>query len=412
MTERDRRRKIIDHLRAGETQSAADELAGSHESYPGDGLLHHVIGLAFASNGTLGAALEQLETAARLSPRSAAILADLAQVLLAHGSAEEAIGSAEAALDADPSLAIAHFTLGRACLVVETAKQSRRAPAPPTGFDFPVIDGRAPLYLRALSEMETALDEAPPFIAAIRGTLAFAYLRAGHFHAALEQLRVQLVELLSGDEADRVADRLRSVEYEIARESYWTAVAEDGRDRHPPQAGACPHPEELLRTAHACAVSEYGTGDTTPAIRDALACARAAGYAPRPTAVTRFEAEDAILQQLSDIHSLIAGGLECVHEGELRFLPFDVLHSVALGPPNYWRDADVEMTSGQMLQVAVPSLYRLSLCSPNDLIQSGRFTQFKYEPGETRYARAIGSRNLATENGIIPFADVRALRFV
>jgi len=405
VTERERRRKIIDHLRAGETQSAADELAGSRESYPGDGVLHHAIGLAFASKGTLGAALDQLETAARLSPDSATITADLAQVRLAQGKLEEAIESAEAAVEIDPTLAIAHFTLGRACLAVDLAKQSRRTSAPPAGFDFPVVDGRTVLYLRALNEMETALDASPPFSAAIRAALAFAYLRAGHFHAALEQLRAELVELPAGDEVERVADRLRSVEYEIARESYWSAVADEGEfglGREP--AGG---PEEILRAAHACAVSATESG-----LAEALARARAAGYGPRPALVARFDAPEAIYQEVSDVHTFIAGGLECVHEGELRFLPFSMLRSVTLGPQAYWRTASAGMVSGETLEVAVPSLYRLSLRSPNDLIQTGRFTQFKYAPGETRYARAIGSRNLATEQTVIPFADVKAIRFI
>jgi protein involved in temperature-dependent protein secretion len=404
MTERERRQKIVGHLRAGEAQSAADELARSLEQYPGDGLLHHAIGLAFASSGTLGAAREQLEAAAELSPDSAIVLADLAQVRLAQGKAEEAIESAEMAAALDPSLAIARFTLGRACLTVESARQSRRPGDPPAGFDFPVVDGRAELYLRALSEMEMALDASPPFVVAVRAGLAFAYTRAGHFHAAIEQLRAELVEMPSGEEADRVANRLQSLEHEIARESYWSAVAEDAGQEPLLLPDA---PEALLRAAHACAVRGDDAG-----LAEALGRARAAGYGPRRALVARYDAEDGIFQEVSDVHFFIEGGLECVHEGELRFLPFGLLQSLTLGPPAHWRSAQAELVSGETLLVAVPALYRLSLRSPNDLIQSGRFTQFKYSPGETRYARAIGSRNLATEETVIPFADVKAIRFI
>jgi protein involved in temperature-dependent protein secretion len=403
MSERERRQRIIDHLRAGEPRSAAAELAGSREQYPGDELLHHAIGLAFASNGTLGAAREQLEAAAELSPSSAIILTDLAQVRLAQGKPDEAIESADAALELDPSLAIAQFTLGRACLLAESARQSRNLPAPPPGFDFPLLDGRAPAYLRALRAMENALESAPPFSGAIRAALAFAYLRAGHHHAALEQLRAQLLEVGAGEEADRVADRIHSLECEIARETYWSAIMESS----PSAPGHDDDAELLLRAAHIAAVS----GDEE-AFAQAMAQARCAGYAPRPAAVARSDAEDGIYQELSDVHSLIAGGLECVCEGALRFLPFAELDSVTLGPVTQWRQAGVRLTSGDALEVAVPLLYRHSIRSPNDLIQSGRFTQFKYAPGESRYARAIGSRNLATETGVIPFADVTAIRFI
>lgn len=404
MTERERRQRIIAHLRAGEPRSAAAELASSREQYPGDGLLHHAIGLAFASNGTLGAAREQLEAAAELSPDSAIILADLGQVRLAQGKWDEAVESAQNALEVDPSLAIAHFTLGRAFLLAESARQSRNPPAPLPGFDFPLLDGRAPAYLRALRAMEDALESAPPFSAAIRGTLAFAYIRAGHHHAALEQLSAQLVELGAGEEAERVADRIHSVECEIARETYWPTIMESA----PPAPDQDGDAEALLRAAHIAAVS----GDED-AFAQAMARARAAGYAPRPALVTRSDTEDGIYQELSDVHSLIAGGLECVCEGELRFLPFAQLDSVTLlGPVTHWRSARVQLTSGDTLDAAVPLLYRHSIRSPNDLIQSGRFTQFKYAPGESRYARAIGSRNLATESGVIPFADVSAIRFI
>jgi protein involved in temperature-dependent protein secretion len=250
--------------------------------------------------------------------------------------------------------------------------------------------------------MEDALESAPPFSAAIRATLAFAYLRAGHHHAALEQLRAQLVELGSGEEAERVADRIHSLECEIARETYWSAIMESA----PSAPGHDDDAELLLRAAHIAAVS----GDEE-AFAQAMARARAAGYAPRPAVVARSDAEDGIYQELSDVHSLIAGGLECVCEGALRFLPFAELDSVTLGPVTHWRAARLQLTSGDTLDVSVPLLYRHSIRSPNDVIQSGRFTQFKYSPGETRYARAIGSRNLATETGVIPFADVTAIRF-
>jgi protein involved in temperature-dependent protein secretion len=143
-----------------------------------------------------------------------------------------------------------------------------------------------------------------------------------------------------------------------------------------------------------------------------MARARAAGYAPRPAVVARSDAEDGSYDELSDVHALIAGGLECVCEGALRFLPFAQLDSVTLGPVTQWRVARARLTSGETLDLAVPLLYRHSVRSPNDLIQSGRFTQFKYAPGESRYARAIGSRNLATESGVIPFADVMGIRFI
>jgi len=403
MTERERRQRIIAHLRAGEPRSAAAELAASREQYPGDELLHHAIGLAFASNGTLGEAREQLEAAAEISPSSAIILTDLAQVRLAQGKPAEAVESAETALALDPSLAIAQFTLGRAHLLADSARQSRNPPPPPPGFDFSLLDGRTPAYLRALRAMEDALESVPSFSAAIRAALGFAYLRAGHHHAALEQLSAQLVEMSAGEETERLADRIHSVECEIAREDYWSAVSETAV----PASDSAEDAELLLRAAHGAAVA----GDDEAFAR-AMARAREAGYAPRAAVVARSDAEDGIYQELSDVHALIAGGLECVCEGALRFLPFAQLDSVTLGPVTQWRSARVQLTSGDTLEVAVPLLYRHSIRSPNDLIQSGRFTQFKYAPGESRYARAIGSRNLATESGVIPFAEVRAIRFI
>lgn len=403
MTERERRQKVIKHLRAGNTQDAANELASCEEPYPGDGDLHHAIGLAFAAGGTLGPAREQLETAVKLSPHSAPILADLAQVWLAQGRAEEAVERAEQALQLDSESALAHFTLGRACLTKACAQQARSAPRTEPGFDFPLIDGRAPLYLRALTEMEAALDSIPPFIAAVRAALAFAYVRAGHLHAAAEQLANELADLPSGDESERVAERLRSVELEIVRERYWAEVGQEQVTVRDP-AG---NPELLLRVAHAQAVA-----GEEEALAQTLLQTRAIGYGPRPAVVTRFEGEDCIFQRISDVHLYIAGGLECVFNNELRFLPFSEMDSIILGPPMHWRPAQVELLTGESLQVEVPSLYRLSLRSPNDLVQSGRFTQFKYNPGETRYARAIGSRNLTTEDSVIPFTDVKVIRFL
>ncbi len=404
MTERERRQRIIELLRAGETRHAADELAGSQEAYPGDGVLHHAIGLAFASDGTLGPAQEQLEAAARLDPESAIILADLSQVRLAQGKPQEAIETAERALELDPDLPIAHFTLGRACLAEDCARQGRNSAARRTGFEFPVIDGRTPLYLRALREMETALYAGPSFLSATRAALAFAYLRAGHFHAAREQLEQQLAEADPGEEAERISRRLEFVEYETIREDYWGRAAEaKSRPPAPGQGEA----ESLLQFAHAASV-----GNDTLALAQALARARSAGYLPRPALVVRFDSADEVFQEVSDVHVLIAGGLECILEGRLRFLPFEQIERISLAPPAAWRQANVTLRSGEEVEVAVPNLYRLSLRSPNDLIQSGRFTQFRYGPGETRYAQAIGTRNLATEDTVIPFTDVKAITFV
>ncbi len=403
MTERERRQRIIDHLRAGEARDAAEKLAGSREPYPGDGMLHHAIGLAFASDGTLAPAREQLEAAARLSPDSAIILADLSQVRLAQGKPEEAIESAERALALDSDLAIAHFTLGRACLAADCARQARSPSRRNTAFGFPLIDGRAPLYLRALREMETALYSTPPFMDAIRGALAFAYARAGHLHAASEQLEHQLAEAEPGEEADRAAQRLRFTEYEMTREAYWSALSEPRDGQAFSSQGEA---ESLLQAAHASAVA----GDTS-ALRQALARARSAGYEPRAAFMARFDGKDQLFDQVSDVHLLIAGGLECVVDGRLRFLPFSEIETVHLGQPAAWRDAEVHLRSGETAECAVPSLYRLSLRSPNDLIQSARFTQFKYGPGETRYAQAIGARNLGTEESVIPFTDVKSITF-
>ncbi len=404
MTERERRQRIIDHLRAGEAEDAANELAGSQEAYPGDGILHHAIGLAFASGGTLGPAREQLEAAARLSPGSALILADLAQVCLAQGQAEDALEIAEQALELDADLPIAHFTLGRACLAASCSQQARHPSHREPGFEFPLIDGRDPLYLRAVRAMETALYASPSFLGAIRTALAFAYVRAGHFHAAVEQLREHLAELPPGEESDRASLRLRYVEYEIAREDYWSAVAE--ADKRRPADLPVGEPEALLRVAHAHAIA----GNET-ALAEALAKARSAGYQPRAAIVSRLEGQDEFLREVSDVEVLIAAGLECVLDDELRFLPFSEVETITLGPVAPWRVAQVQLTSGESLEVIVPTLYRLSIRSPNDLIQSGRFTQFKYGPGETRYARAIGNRNIATEQRVIPFAEIKSIVF-
>jgi len=404
MTERERRQRIIDHLRAGEAQHAANELAGSCEPYPGDETLHHAIGLAFASDGTLGLAREQLEAAAELNPDSAAILADLAQVCLAQGKAEDALETAEQALELDSDLAIAHFTVGRACLAAACARQARHASHREPGFEFPLMDGRAPFYLRAVREMETALYAAPPFVGAIRTALAFAYVRAGHFHAAVEQLQEHLDELPPGEGSDRVAERVRYVEYEIAREAYWSSLAE--KSSTPSATPSVSEPEALLRVAHTHAVA----GDES-ALAEALAKARAAGYEPRPAIVSRSAGQDEFFSRVSDVHLLLGAGLECILDGKLRFFPFSELDAITLGPIAPWRVAQVHLNSGDSHEVAIPILYRLSIRSPNDLIQSGRFTQFKYDPGETRYARAIGTRNLATEQRVMPFTEVKSIVF-
>ena len=406
MTERERRRRIVDYLRSGKSEDAAAELAASREAYPGDGMLHHAIGLAFASRGTLDRARDQLEAAAKLGPESADILADLAQVRLAQGDVQGAIEAAESALALNPKVALARFTLGRACLSAECARQARGHRQPSGGHAFPLIDGRTPLYLRAMREMEGALEALPPFANAVRGALAFAYLRAGHYHAAAEQLKAELDELPPGEEADRVRTRLLHSEHEIVRERYWSPDELDVEAME--EAGRAPDaaPETVLRLAHAYAVCE-----DEDAMESALGRALALAYHPRTALVSRTVGEGRFYQQVSDAHVLIAGGLECIMGGELRFLPFSALESVTLAQSGLWRSAAVRFTSGEEADVVVPSLYRLSLRSPNDLIQSGRFTQFSYAPGETRYAHAIGVRNLATEDGTIPFGEVAAIEF-
>jgi protein involved in temperature-dependent protein secretion len=402
MTEEERRRRVIGHLRAGNAEEAANELAASRDIFPGDGMLHHAIGLAFASRGSLKAAREQLDAAAKLSPDSPQILADLSQLRLAQGEAHEAIGLAEQALALDSEMALARFTLGRALFVAESTRQARRSAGPLTGYPFALIDGKTPSYLRALQEMETALDTKPPFTGAIRAALAFAYVRAGHYHAAAEQLRSSLAELPPGEEADRMRGRLQSIEYEIVREDYWAVDQPDLPSVQ--QAAAQPHadPEAKLRLAHcraALGVVEDVSG-TLAAVRDA-------GYAH----VARRTGDSRLQTAVSDVHVLIGGGLECVIGGKLRFLPFRFLRSVILGEPEAWESARVEFESGEEVEAVVPTLYRLSLQSPSDLIQSGRFTQFSFAPGETRYAHAIGTRNLATESGVIPFTDVASITF-
>jgi len=403
MTERERRQKIVGHLKAGEAQAAADALADSQEEYPGDGILHHAIGLALASDGTMDRAREQLEAAARMSPDDAAVHADLAQIRLALGQSEEAIESAENALELEPDLAVAHFTLGRAYLSSACAQQARNPLHNEPGFGFALIDGRTPAYLKAVRELETTLENAPPFLSSVRTALAFAYLRAGHFHAAREQLQRQLDELPAGEESDQVARRLQSVEYEIVREEYWSALAgSSGQELPPPQSEA----EAALRRAHTSAVA----GNEAEMV-DAMAEALEAGYDARPGTIVQFGDQEEFFQEIADAHTLIRGALECVVADELRFLPFRELQSVTLGAAAPWRTAQVILVSGETLEVAVPLLYRLALRSPNDLIQSGKFTQFKYGPGETRYALAIGTRNLATEQRMLPFSEVRSVVF-
>jgi protein involved in temperature-dependent protein secretion len=406
MSERDRRRRVVDYLRSGRAEDAADELAGSREPYPGDGLLHHAIGLAFASRGTLQRAREELEVAAEMQPPSANILADLAQVRLAQGDAGQAVEAAERALEADPNLPLARFTLGRACFVAECAQQARRHQQPQPGQHFPLIDGRTPAYLRAVQEMEAALEAAPPFAGAVRAALAFAYMRAGHHHAAGEQLRAQLDDLPPGEEADQARDRLSNVEREIVRESYWSIEESALSAIQEAAESADASPEAKLRLAHAYAVLGRDDG-----LASALAAAHAAGYEPRSAYIARAAGENRLYREASDSHLLIAGGLECIIGDSLRFLPFASLQTVVLGQPGPWRTAEVTFASGDTVEAVVPTLYRLSLRSPSDLIQSGRFTQFSYAPGETRYAHAIGVRNLATDDGVVSFAEVESMEF-
>lgn len=406
MTERERRQRVVEHLRAGRTDDAAQELAASRETYPGDDILHHAIGLAFAARGVLPPAREQLETAAQLSPESSQIIADLAQVRLAQGEAHEAIGVAEQALALDPDMPLARFTLGRALLAAECTRQARRPPPPEPGFHFPVVDGRTPSYLRALREMETALDAQPPFVTAVRGALAFAYTRAGHFHAAAQQLRLTLPELPAGEEAEQLQTRLTQVEYEIARERYWEIESQDlSAIEDAAQAQDVP-PAAQLRLAHA--YTALGRDDAVPS---AAAEAREAGYGPRDARIRWRTGEERSCRNLSDVHLLIAGGIECIIDDELRFLPFSSLQSVTLHEAQAWTSADVRFASGEETKAVVPALYRLSIRSPNDLIQSGRFTQFSYAPGETRYACAIGTRNLTADSGLIPFPDIESISF-
>lgn len=406
MTERERRRRIVEHLRSGEADAAASELAASRETYPGDGALHHVIGMAFATSGTLGQALEQLEAAAQLDPESAEIQADLAQVRLARGESEQAIEAAEQALLLSPNLPLAHFTLGRAHFIAECARQARRPPPPLPADHFSLIDGRAPGYLRALREMETALEAAPPFALAVRAALALGYQRAGHLHAAAEQLRGQLAELPPSEEADQVRSRLRGMEYEIIREAYWAMERTDVPRMAEAAARSESGPEAKLRLAHAYALFDGGERLAT-----ALAEARATGCQARSVEVRRAGAGARSHTAVSDAHLLIGGSLEGVVEERLRFLPFAAISQVQFGEVRHWREAVVELTSGQQLAAVVPSLYRLSFRSPSDLIQSGRFTQFSYGPGETRYAYAIGARSFVSDEGVIPFGEIELLAF-
>jgi protein involved in temperature-dependent protein secretion len=404
MTERERRRRVIELLRSGSTSEAAGELAGSREVYPGDGALHHVIGMAFASEGTLRKALDELEAATGLDPGSAAILADLAQVRLARGETAAAAEAAEKAASISPDLAVARFTLGRAYFMAESVRQAKQHAPPLPGDRFPLIDGRATPYLRALEEMEAALDSAPPFVGAIRTALALAYQRAGHDHAALAQLRTQLAEPASQEATDQLHARIADLENEIIREQYWAGLEERGlpgvEDLR--EAGA----EERMRLAHA-----YAGGGSEELARAALLEARRSGYEARECSVIRANGTTQLYVQFSDAHLLIAGGLECIVEAELRFLPFRAIHRVRFGRHEPWRPAEVELTSGEHLTALVPALYRHSVRSPNDLIQSGQFTQFSYGPGETRYAYAIGARSFISDAGAIAFSEIEGLAF-
>jgi protein involved in temperature-dependent protein secretion len=405
MSERERRRRIVEYLRSGKTDEAASELAASREVYPGDGVLHHVIGMAFASSGTLAQAQEQLESATRLDPESAEILADLAQVQLARGDTDRAITSAEQAVALSPGSPLAHFTLGRACFVAECTRQARRPPPPLPRNHFALIDGRASDYLRALREMEMALDAGPPFLGAVRAGLALAYQRAGHYHAAWEQLRSRLAELAPGRELDDVQARLQNMSSEIVRERYW--AVESGDLAQIEEAARAPQarPEAKLRLAHAYAALER----SEPA-RAALAQAAASGYEARDAHITRAGRRQHYAR-VSDIHALIAGGLECIVDDELRFLPYAQIRTIRCGEPRLWREVTVELDHGEKMEALVPTLYRLSLRSPSDFIQSGRFTQLSYGPGETRYAYAIGARNLISDSGVIPFTEVESVEF-
>ncbi len=404
MTERERRRRVIELLRSGSTSEAAGELAGSREVYPGDGALHHVIGMAFASEGTLRKALDELETAAVMDPESAAILADLAQVRLARGETEAAAEAAEKATSISPDLAVARFTLGRAYFMAESVRQAKQHRPPTTGDRFPLIDGGATSYLRALEEMEAALDSTPSFAGAIRIALALAYQRAGHDHAALAQLRAQLAEPASQEETDQLHARIADLENEIIREQYWAGLEKRGLPgvEELREAGA----EEKMRLAHA-----YAAGDSEEMARAALLEARRSGYEARECTVTRTNGATELYARFSDAHLLIAGGLECIVEGELRFVPFSDIHRVRFDRHGLWRSAEVEMASGERLTALVPALYRHSARSPNDLIQSGQFTQFRYGPGETRYAYAIGARSFISDAGAIAFSEIEGLAF-
>ena len=112
-----------------------------------------------------------------------------------------------------------------------------------------------------------------------------------------------------------------------------------------------------------------------------------------------------------DAELLIAGGLECVVDGGLRFLPFSAIHRVWLGRPEVWRSVEVELASGERLRALAPALYRHSIRSPNELIQRGRFTQFSYDPGETRYAHAIGARNYISDSGMLAMSEIESVVF-
>jgi len=406
MSERQRRRRIVEHLRAGRAEDAAQELARSSELYPGDDVLHHVIGIAFASRGTLPAARAELETAATFNPESAAILADLSQVRLAQGEPDKAIESAERSLALDPDLPIARFALGRACFAGECERQARHNPPPEAGQRVSLIDGRTPSYLRAVTEMEAALNAEPPFADAVRFALASAYLWSGHYHAAEGQLRVLLAELPSGPEAERVRGRWLEAKYEIERERYWAIdgaeLARIQRSADEPEASA----ETKLRLAHA-----YAALGREEALVGALADAHAAGYRPRQALISRSTREERLCEAVSDVHVLLAGGLECIIDEQFRVVPFGHLSAAVFGEARAWRSARLDFASGMQMDALVPSLYRFSLRSPSELVRSGRFTQFSYDPGEVRFAHAVGSRNLMAKEGVIPFAHIETIRF-
>ena len=193
------------------------------------------------------------------------------------------------------------------------------------------------------------------------------------------------------------------MECEIARESYW---APDAAELARLEAIAGSSPEAALRLVHAWIAA--GQLEGTPEAMDQV---RELGYAPRQAEVARTSQGREHCDAFSDVHLLIAGGLECVIAGSFRVLPFSELRGVTFAEVRPWRRARVELVTGEELHALVPMLYRFSLRSPSELIQSGRFTQFSYGPGENRWAYAMGARSFAADAGIIPAADIEVIAF-